>query len=199
MQEINREQNTEETRDSKDSKEELREETVFEKRSAGSWLMIAVSVAILVALDQFTKYLAVTKLSGEDSLVLIDGVLDFVYLENHGAAFSMLQNQQWFFYILTTVFFILAVVVLHRLPQNAKYRPMTISVVVLLSGAAGNFIDRVVNRYVIDFIYVELINFPVFNVADIYVTVGVTILIVLMIFKYKDEDLKVLFRSRKSG
>ena len=194
MQDLHQEKKTEEQ-----VLEEQIEVTEPGRRGAVSWIRIVVSVALLVVLDQFSKYLAVTGLSGKDPLVLIDGVLDLVYLENHGAAFSMLQNQQWFFYILTCVFFALSVVVLYRLPQSAKYRPLMISVVILVAGAAGNFIDRVVNRYVIDFIYFELINFPVFNVADIYVTVGVLILIVLMIFRYSDDDLKILFRTGKKG
>ena len=62
-----------------------------------------------------------------------------------------------------------------------------------IAGAIGNFIDRVVHKYVIDFFYFKLINFPIFNVADIYVTVAAFFMIVLGLFYYKDEDFEVFF------
>jgi signal peptidase II len=168
------------------------------RRGAGSWLVILMTIAALVAFDQFTKYLAVRYLSEGTPNELLPGVLSLTYLENRGAAFSILQNQQWFFCILTTVFLILAAVSLYRLPQGAKYRPLTAGVALLTAGAVGNFIDRIVHRYVVDFIYFELINFPVFNVADIYVSVSVIAMCLLMLFVYKDEDLMVLFgRTQK--
>ena len=77
---------------------------------------------------------------------------------------------------------------------------MRICMLLILSGALGNLIDRVSNRYVVDFIYFVPIDFPKFNVADIYITVGVAILAVLLFFYYKEEELEGLFTIRpKSG
>ena len=154
-------------------------------------------VAALVALDQWTKHLAAVSLKGTGPHVLIDGVLEFLYLENAGAAFSMLQNKQIFFYILTTVFIIAAIWVLHKLPIEKKYRPIRICVLVLTAGAIGNLIDRIVHRYVVDFIYFSIIDFPVFNVADIYVTLSVIALVVLVLFHYKDSDFAFLSRKKE--
>lgn len=160
------------------------------------WVIIFCSAAIMVLLDQWTKHLAVTYLKDHDPFVLIPGVLELRYLENSGAAFSMLQNQQWFFYILTAVFFVICILVIRKIPLKKMYRPLTACLTVLCAGAAGNLIDRIAHRYVVDFIYFSIIDFPIFNVADIYVTAGVIVLIVLVLFKYKDDDLKAVFSGR---
>jgi signal peptidase II len=86
---------------------------------------------------------------------------------------------------------------LFRIPAGKRYIPLDIISVMLLSGAIGNFIDRVANHYVIDFFYFVLIDFPIFNVADIYVTVGTALLILLGVFYYKDTDYELIFPSKK--
>lgn len=151
-----------------------------------------ILVAVLVLADQLTKYLAVVHLKGQAPLVLIRGVLELYYLENQGAAFSMLQNQQVFFYVLTIIFLVLAGWFLAKVPSTAKYTPLRISLLVLCAGAVGNLIDRIVHKYVVDFIYFVIIDFPVFNVADIYVTLGVIVLICLVLFHYKENDLRAI-------
>ena len=156
---------------------------------------------IPVLADQLTKHLAVLYLRGQEPLVLIPGVLELFYLENNGAAFSLLRGKQWFFYILTVVFLAVVAAVLRKMPDTRRMRPMRISLLFLTAGAIGNFIDRVLHKYVVDFIYFSLIDFPVFNVADICVTLSVTALVVLVLFYYKDSDLAFLsglFRKRKS-
>ena len=198
MQEIKREQNTEETRESKDSKEELREKTVFEKRSAGSWLMIAVFVAILVALDQFTKYLACEYLQDKPAFKIIDGILELNFLKNSGAAFGMLQNQKVFFILVAVLILMIIAYVLFRMPDDKKYNVMHILLVLIASGAAGNMIDRIRQDYVVDFIYFVIINFPIFNVADIYVTVSTFLFVILFLFYYNENDFSFLsFKQQK--
>lgn len=154
-------------------------------------------VAVLVLVDQLTKYLAVVHLKGQNPIVLIRGVLELYYLENQGAAFSMLQNQQVFFYVLTIIFLIVAGLFLAKVPATTKYTPLRISLLVLCAGAVGNLIDRIVHKYVVDFIYFVIIDFPVFNVADIYVTLGVIVLICLVLFHYKEKDLKAITDKKK--
>lgn len=152
-------------------------------------ILLFLTVALPVAADQLTKHLAVLYLKGQAPKVLIPGILELQYLENRGAAFSMLQGQQWFFYILTAVFLTGVFLFLHRLPDTRRMLPLRLAVLFLSAGAIGNFIDRLLHRYVVDFIYVSCIDFPVFNVADICVTLSVAALILLVLFYYKDDDL----------
>ena len=145
-----------------------------------------------VAADQLTKRLAVRCLKGRDPFVLIPGVLEFRYLENNGAAFSMLRGKQWLFYILTVLFLAAAVQILRKMPDTGRMRPLRYTVLFLMAGAAGNFIDRLFQKYVVDFIYFSLIDFPVFNVADIFVTLSVIALMVQILFRYRDDDFAFL-------
>lgn len=161
-----------------------------------SFLFI-LGVMILTALDQWTKLLAVTHLKAQPSIVLIPGVFELQYLENTGAAFGILSNQQWFFYIVTIFMSGVLIWLYYKLPMTKYYRPVHAILIFMVSGAVGNFIDRAANQYVIDFFYFSLINFPIFNVADIYVTVGVAILCILILFYYKEEDFDFLFKKNK--
>lgn len=154
--------------------------------------ILLAAVAILVIFDQWTKKISVLHLKGQSAIELIPGVLEFHYLENHGAAFSMLQNKQYFFWILTAIFICLAIWFFIKVPKTSFYAPMIATITVLLAGAIGNFIDRLTLRYVVDFIYFRLINFPVFNVADIYVSLSVVAMVLLILFKYKDGDFAFL-------
>ena len=83
------------------------------------------------------------------------------------------------------------------MPQNKKYTALNYIIVFLIAGAIGNYIDRIANNYVVDFIYFSLINFPVFNVADCYVTVSVILLFILILFYYKDDDLEEIKQGLK--
>lgn len=143
---------------------------------------------VLTWLDQWTKVLAVTHLKGQSSFVLLQGVLEFYYLENHGAAFSLFQNAMWFFLIIAVAAMAFIVWFLRRMPLERRYMPVRIVLVAIAAGAMGNLIDRMQLGYVRDFIYFSLIDFPVFNVADIYVTCAVAVLIALILFYYKDSD-----------
>lgn len=158
--------------------------------------VVLAAVAILVLLDQWTKHLAVVYLKDQPSLVLIKGVLELEYLENRGAAFGLLQGQQWLFSILTLVFFGVALWFLWRMPKTHRFIPIYWILIILTAGAAGNFIDRIVNKYVVDFIYFVLIDFPVFNVADIYVSVSAVVLFILILFVYKESDYDEFFRKK---
>lgn len=145
------------------------------------------AMALLVLLDQVTKIAAEGALKGKESFVLIPGVLEFFYLENHGAAFGVLQNARGFFLVVTLLAMIAVIYVLIKMPQTGKYLPLRILVVLIGAGAVGNVIDRIVFSYVRDFIYFSLIDFPVFNVADIYVTCATILLALTILFYYKDD------------
>lgn len=157
-----------------------------------------VMILLLVALDQFTKYIAVNNLQDKPAYKIIDGVLEFNFLKNSGAAFGMLQNQKVFFVLVAVIILFTIAYVLFRMPDDKKYNIMHILLVMIASGAAGNMIDRIRHDYVVDFIYVVLINFPIFNVADIYVTVATFLFVILFLFYYKENDFNFLsFRQQK--
>ena len=119
-------------------------------------------------------------------------VFELNYLENRGAAFGMLQGQKGIFLVSTVLVLALIALYYHRAPLGKRFVPVRVIGVLLLSGALGNMIDRVLQSYVVDFLYVKLIDFPVFNVADCYVTVGAVLMAVLFLFYYKDEELGFL-------
>ncbi|SHM18691.1 signal peptidase II [Anaerosporobacter mobilis DSM 15930] len=154
---------------------------------------------LLIAFDQITKILAKTKLEGTEGFDVIKGVFQFHYHENRGMAFGMLQDKIWLFVLFTIVILIGIVFVYIKLPETKKYQPIHWILIFLGAGALGNCIDRVFRNYVVDFLYFELIDFPIFNVADSYVTVSCFILVLLFLFYYKDEDLDFLSRKKKQA
>ena len=160
------------------------------------FILFFVISAIAVFIDRYTKMLAVANLKGRPSYVLIKGVLEFLYSENRGAAFSILQGKQWFFYIVTLLVLLVIYYIIYKLPFEKKYMPLFYILCFRFAGALGNFIDRVMYAYVVDFIYISLINFPIFNMADIYISIATTVLIVCLLFIYKEEDFKFI-RNKK--
>ncbi len=158
---------------------------------------LAILTVLLVLFDQWTKALAVKYLMGNDGIPIIEGVFRLKYLENRGAAFGMLQNQQIFFILMTIFVLGLLGYLYFKIPSVKRYMPLEYNTILLISGAIGNFIDRVANQYVVDFLYFELIDFPIFNVADCYVVVGTFLFAVLIMFYYKEEELSFLTRKKK--
>ena len=148
----------------------------------------AVLTALLVLLDQATKLAAVSALKDGGPYVLIPGVFQLQYLENRGAAFGLLQNARIFFLAVTLIALAAVIYVLVRLPLKRRYIVLRFLMVLIAAGAVGNMIDRVFLGYVRDFLYFSLIDFPIFNVADIYVTCATILLILLLLFYYKEED-----------
>ena len=143
---------------------------------------------VLLALDQGTKYLAVTHLKDRSSVKIWPGVFELQYLENRGMAFGMLQGRQMLFLVLCIAFCAVMLWLFFRIPKTGYYIPLILAGGILTGGAAGNFIDRAFRGYVVDFIYVSLIDFPIFNLADIYVVCGGIALVILVLFHYRDED-----------
>lgn len=161
-------------------------------------LLDILFLVLLVSIDQYTKYIAVQKLKNQPAFNIINGVLEFNYLENRGAAFGMLQNQKFFFVFVAIIFLCVIAYVLVKVPLQKKYNRIHILLVMIAGGAIGNLIDRLRLDYVVDFIYIVLINFPIFNVADMYVTFSTVILIIHVLFVYKENDFYFLsFKQRK--
>ena len=151
-----------------------------------------VTAVLLVALDQWTKLLAVKHLMNQKPFVIWDGVFELHYLENRGAAFGILQGQKLIFLLCTVLVLVVLGFYYNRMPEDKKYLPLRVVGVLLGAGAVGNLIDRMAQSYVVDFFYFELIDFPVFNVADIYVTVAMVVLFILILTIYKDDDFHFL-------
>lgn len=151
-------------------------------------LLSLIGICLLILLDQYTKRLAILHLKGQPSFVLLDGILEFSYLENTGAAFSSFSGKQTFLITLTVLVIIVLAWRYFTLPAGGRFLWIRICLLFILSGAVGNLIDRLNRRYVVDFIYFVPINFPKFNVADIYITVGVAVLAALLLLYYSDEE-----------
>lgn len=162
------------------------------EKSLWMYLTGIVLFGLLVVLDQLTKYAAEVYLKEGGTKPVIPGVFELFYLQNRGAAFGILANRQWVFVMIALVMVAVAIYVYAYLPADPHFLAMRICTVLIAAGAAGNMIDRLVHRYVIDFLYVSLIDFPVFNVADCYVVVGAILLIVLIFTLYRNDNFECL-------
>lgn len=171
-------------------------ENTHTAQNRSSLIFLLISVVVLTALDQWTKKLAVLYLKNKEPFVLIDGVFELTYLENRGAAFGLFQNQRAVFLVITLAVMAAVVFLYWRLPKNRRFLPLRIVGAGILAGAAGNMIDRLFYGYVVDFFYFRLIDFPVFNVADIYVTVSAFFLVILFLFYYKEEEFNFHFSGK---
>lgn len=157
-----------------------------------------IILIIAIALDQFTKYLAVLYLKDQPAIPIIHNILELNYLENRGAAFGMMQDQKLFFIFVAVIILGAIVYILLKTPDHKKYNSLHLLLIMIASGALGNMIDRIRLDYVVDFIYFKLIDFPIFNVADIYVTVSTAFIIILLLFVYKESDLNFIsFKQNK--
>lgn len=152
------------------------------------FLLIVIPSAILIFLDQYTKMYAASNFK-TNKLIIINDVLEFTYHENKGAAFGILQNQYIIFYILTIIIMIFLLYFINKLELSKKNIPLFICIILIISGAIGNFINRLFDKYVIDFIYFKPIDFPVFNLADTYITIACFLFLFLSIFVYKDKEI----------
>ena len=160
-------------------------------------LELLAAVLLLVGLDQYTKFLAVKHLKDQADIALIPNMLYLQYLENRGAAFGIFQGQKWFLLFLTGLVLLGVFYVLWKMPQEKKFWPLKGLCFFIASGGLGNMIDRIRLDYVVDFIYFSPIDFPIFNVADIYVTVSMLLLLILVMFYYKEEDFDFLKWKQK--
>lgn len=155
------------------------------------YIKAVIGVIVLVVLDQLTKLWAVSALKDKEAVSVIKGIFELQYLENRGIAFGMFQNK-YLIFILFTVIILVAIAYFYvNLPNTRRLIWLRFCLVLLAAGAIGNLIDRIVNNFVVDFLYFKLINFPIFNVADCYVTVSMIILIFLVLFYYKEDEITI--------
>ncbi|XJZ28429.1 signal peptidase II [Bacillota bacterium Lsc_1132] len=135
----------------------------------------------IIVLDQFTKWLVVSKMKFGQSITIIDQFLYITSHRNRGAAWGILQGQMWLFYVITLI---VIVAIVYYIQKAAKGKILLgISLALMLGGAIGNFIDRVFRKEVVDFIHTFIFtyDFPVFNVADSSLVIGVALLMIQML------------------
>lgn len=159
----------------------------MKKRFVLANMLYAGIFILLLAIDRITKQMAIRYVMKQE-IELIPDILSLHYLENRGAAWGWFQNATWLFVLVTIVVIAAMVYFYSHIPMEKKYSLLRVSIIILSAGAVGNFIDRIMWRYVVDFIYVKWINFPVFNVADCYVCISAVMLLYCLLVKYKDED-----------
>ncbi|HJV17278.1 MAG TPA: signal peptidase II [Bacillales bacterium] len=138
----------------------------------------------VILLDQITKWLIVSRMELGESIQIIDKILYITSHRNRGAAWGILQGQMWFFYVITLIVIVGIIIYIQRAAKDKWL--MGLSLGLMLGGAIGNFIDRVIRKEVVDFIHTFIFgyNFPVFNIADSALVIGV---ILLMIQMFRDE------------
>ena len=140
-------------------------------------------IAIFVAIDHLLKLFVVSTLDVGQSVTLIDGVFDFTYVQNMGAAFGILEGKKELLIIIAGVLILVMFIymLVHRRrcrPYGYPYRLTNISLSLIIAGGIGNLIDRFLQGYVVDFIQFKVFTFPVFNFADICVVFGAFLLII---------------------
>lgn len=138
---------------------------------------------LVLLLDQWTKWLIVKKMNVHESITVIDRFLYITSHRNKGAAWGILQDQMMFFYIITVL---VVVGIIYYMHTHARNEPITlVALSFILGGALGNFIDRLFRQEVVDFIDVMIFSYdyPIFNIADSFLVIGVGIIIVAIIFE----------------
>ena len=167
------------------------------KKKIKIYIIPILCIGLLVALDQITKFIVRTSFALYESHPLIKNVFHLTYIQNTGIAWGMFKNGRTIFLILTILVLLICACFYAKIPESKRFTPIRVCLVILVSGAIGNMIDRMSLHYVVDFFDFRLIHFPVFNVADIYVVVSMIVLILLCAFFYHDHEIDALFS--KSG
>jgi len=161
-----------------------------------SLISILILFTLIVAADQITKLIIINSFGVGEGTPVISGVFEILHIHNSGSAWGMLSGKTLFLTLFSVILIGALIYVLIHIIGNRYYRILTILITCILGGAVGNMIDRIRLGYVTDFLYFKLIDFPVFNVADIFVTVPVILLIIFMIFKYHGDDFDVLLGDK---
>ena len=172
-------------------------------KKIGRILIPLVAILCMVGLDQWTKYLTIQYLSDGHEVKVLGDALVISYVQNRGMAWGLFQNGQMIFALLTPIAIAAIVFLYVRTPWEPEYRPIRIAEVMLVGGALGNLLDRIFrydpvdgklfHGFVVDMIYLKAIKFPVFNVADVFVTVAFFLMVFLLIFVYNEDEFNKCF------
>lgn len=152
------------------------------------WIFLVC--AAMVGLDQLVKYLVVSNMQLNQIIPVVPGILNLRYIQNDGAAFSFLAGKQIFLIIATSVALLAIAYILWK--HRPKNKAVFFGFVLILAGGVGNWIDRVLNGYVVDYFEFAFVNFAIFNLADTFVTVG----LVLFLAGYIYTEIKAYQRKK---
>ena len=169
-------------------------EVIKQEKSVRIFFLPVILISLLTAIDQFTKFIVQSNFELYESKPVIDGVFAFTYIQNRGMAWGMFQGKIPVFLIFTSIFLILAFRIMYNVVDKKRYAMVKYMLILLISGAIGNLIDRVKLGYVVDFFSFELIDFPVFNVADIYVVISMVSAMILLLFVYSNEEVDEILK-----
>ena len=142
-------------------------------------ITIPLTIGLLIILDQLVKWAVVSNIKLGEVKGFIPSIMSLTYLQNTGAAFSILENQQWLFTIITLLVIGGAIWYLIKKIKGSFW--LISGLTLIIAGGLGNFIDRLRQGFVVDMFQVDFINFAVFNVADTYLTFGVLIMLLVII------------------
>ncbi len=142
--------------------------------------------SILLIIDQISKLLINTKMTLHQEIVIIPKLLSIFYVKNTGAAFSMLQDNTIFLTVINALFIIVLHMFIKKEKDLSKFSCLSLGLI--MGGMFGNLLDRIIHHGVIDFIYISLIDFPVFNIADMGITIGVVLLIISFILEKRSKN-----------
>lgn len=141
-----------------------------------------VLALVFAVLDQIVKFVVVQHISLGEEVSFIPGVFSFLHIRNTGAAWSMFEGQMWFFTIITIVALAVVGYLLFRYWQTNGWL-FSLGLSLILGGTLGNYLDRIRLGYVVDMFKLDFINFPIFNLADIELTVGVGLIFIYILFE----------------
>lgn len=160
-------------------------------------LISILPVALLIGLDQLSKYFAYSNLRVNGPIEIIKGVFSLTYTTNTGAAWGMMSGNVIHLW-LPIILGIIIIIFYQRIPATKRMLPLNICLIFLFSGAIGNRIDRAIYGCVQDYFYFELIDFPIFNVADCYIVVSCIVTLLLFLFFYKEDEFDNIFSLKRN-
>lgn len=167
------------------------------RRTVREYLTWGIIIALGIAIDQFTKWLAAVYLKPVVDVPIIDGVLHLRFHLNSGAAWGMLEDAPYVFNTLSVI--IIIGMSFYLFLGHTTSRLGAIASAMIISGGVGNMIDRVLYGEVTDFIYFKLINFPIFNGADSFVCVGAGLLVLALVLEIIKEEREKKANGKNNG
>ena len=144
-------------------------------------MLLTIIIFLIVLFDQLSKYLANLHLNGNATFHVIPNIISFHYHENKGAAWGILSDHRWVFMLISSIAIVAILVFLFLTRKDSQSFLFKLSLAFFAGGGIGNMIDRIFLGYVIDFLQFEFIDFPIFNVADSFITIGAALMILNMI------------------
>ena len=158
----------------------------MEKKKISDLIWQLSAVLVIIGLDRLVKSYILSSYSTGEVFGQIPYVADFVFVKNTGAAFSMFSNNTAVLAVISVIFTI--AIVLYKIIKKPESFLENLSIVLLFSGAVGNAIDRIMYKFVVDFISIKWFEFPVFNIADMAIVIGAVLAVVFVIFFDKDGE-----------